>query len=165
MENMSRGHAWRFLDIGRRIERAINLVANVRAVLAIDVDGAALPPLLEYTDSTMTYRRRYFARPELPTTLALLLTDETNPRSLAYQFKALGRHFADLPGAGEERPEESQFNELAGLLVETDVIDLAKGGAERALLEKRLAEIFEKSCGLSDLLSASYFSHVPARVS
>jgi uncharacterized circularly permuted ATP-grasp superfamily protein len=56
MENMSRGHSWRFLDIGRRLERAINLVWNVRAVLATDRDGAALPPLLEYTDSTMTYR-------------------------------------------------------------------------------------------------------------
>ena len=80
MENMTRGHAWRFLDIGRRLERAINLITNVRAVLATDTNGAALPPLLDYTDSTMTYRRRHLARPELPTTLSLLLTDASNPR-------------------------------------------------------------------------------------
>ncbi|MGB8169995.1 MAG: circularly permuted type 2 ATP-grasp protein [Chthoniobacteraceae bacterium] len=166
MENMARGHAWRFLDIGRRLERAINLVTNVRAILAIHDDAAALPPLLDYTDSTMTYRRRYLARPELPATLALLLTDEANPRSLAFQFKALGRHFTELPGAGEGGPEEAQFNDLAALLVETDVFELStQGDAERARLEDRLKDLLCGSWKLSDLLSAAYFSHVPARVS
>ena len=166
MENMSRGHAWRFLDMGRRLERAINLIANIRAVVATDTGGAALPPLLDYTDSTMTYRRRYLARPELPTTLALLLTDASNPRSLAFQFKVLGQHFSELPGAGEARPEENQFSELAAVLVETDVFDLAAHGApSRSLLETRLEELYDKAAGLSDLLTASYFSHVPARVS
>jgi uncharacterized alpha-E superfamily protein len=102
----------------------------------------------------------------MPTTLALLLTDESNPRSLAFQFKTLGIHFSELPGAGEARPEEFQFGELSALLVETDVFDLAtKGAAARSLLEMRLDELYEKGCGLSDLLTASYFSHVPARVS
>jgi uncharacterized circularly permuted ATP-grasp superfamily protein/uncharacterized alpha-E superfamily protein len=166
MENMSRGHAWRFLDIGRRLERAINLITNVRAILATNIDGAALPPLLDYTDSTMTYRRRYLARPELAATFALLLTDETNPRSLAFQFKALGRHFSELPGAGEDGPEEAQFNELASLIVETDVFELTTHGAiERARLEDRLQDLLHGSWQLSDLLSAAYFSHVPARVS
>ncbi len=166
MENMSRGHAWRFLDMGRRLERAINLVANVRAALATDRDGTALLPLLEYTDSTMTYRRRYLARPELPTTLALLLTDEANPRSLAFQFKALGRHFAELPGAGEAGPEETQFSEIAALLTDTDVHELASDGEPaRRRLETMLKQLMDSSCELSNLLSASYFSHVPARVS
>jgi uncharacterized circularly permuted ATP-grasp superfamily protein/uncharacterized alpha-E superfamily protein len=162
MENMTRGHAWRFLDIGRRLERTINLVTNISAILATDSDGTALPPLLDYTDSTMTYRRRYLARPELPTTLALLLTDETNPRSLAFQFKALARHFAELPGAGEGGPEEVAFNNLAALLAEADVSELATHGAvERAWLD----ELLGGSCRLSDLLSAAYFSHVLPRVS
>ena len=166
MENMARGHAWRFLDIGRRLERAINLVTNVGAILASNGDSAALPPLLDYTDSTMTYRRRYLARPELPATLALLLTDDANPRSLAFQFQALGRHFAELPGAGDGGPEETQFNELASLLVETDVFELTTHGAfERARLEDRLQDLLAGSWKLSDLLSAAYFSHVPARVS
>ncbi|HSI11476.1 MAG TPA: circularly permuted type 2 ATP-grasp protein [Chthoniobacter sp.] len=165
MENMSRGHAWRFLDIGRRLERAINLISNVRAVLATDGGCAALPPLLEYTDSTMTYRRRYLARPEMPTTFALLLTDASNPRSLAYQFETLGQHLAGLPGADEGRPEQGHFEDLRALLVQTDIFDLTKDGAPRPLLRSRLDEFFDGSCNLSDLLSASYFSHVPARVS
>ncbi len=166
MENMARGHAWRFLDIGRRLERAINLVTNVRAILATDNVTAALPPLLDYTDSTMTYRRRYLERPELPATLALLLTDDANPRSLAFQFKALSRHFAKLPGAGESGPEEVQFHELTALIVETDVFELTTHGTtEMARLEDRLEDLLCGSWKLSDLLSAAYFSHVPARVS
>lgn len=165
MENMSRGHAWRFLDIGRRLERAINLISNVRAVLATDADCAALPPLLEYTDSTMTYRRRYLARPEMPTTFALLLTDVSNPRSLAFQYETLGQHLASVPGADEGRPEQGHFEDLRALLVETDVFDLSKGGVARSRLSARLEELFNGSCSLSDLLTASYFSHVPARVS
>jgi uncharacterized circularly permuted ATP-grasp superfamily protein/uncharacterized alpha-E superfamily protein len=166
MENMSRGHSWRFLDMGRRLERAINLVANVRAALATSRQDTALLPLLEYTDSTMTYRRRYLARPELTTTLALLLTDEANPRSLAFQFKALGRHFSELPGAGEAGPEETQFSEIAALLIETDVHELASAGEPaRRRLENVLKELMDDCCELSNLLSAAYFSHVPARVS
>jgi uncharacterized alpha-E superfamily protein len=166
MENMARGHAWRFLDIGRRLERAINLVTNVRAILATNNDHAALPPLLDYTDSTMTYRRRYLARPEFPATLSLLLTDDANPRSLAFQFKALGQHFSELPGAGDDGPEEMQFAELSGLIVETDVFELTtRGAGERRLLEDRLQDLLEGSWKLSDLVSAAYFSHVPARVS
>jgi uncharacterized alpha-E superfamily protein len=166
MENMSRGHAWRFLDIGRRLERAINLVSNVRAVLATDTGGTALPPLLEYTDSTMTYRRRFLARPEMPTTLALLITDVSNPRSLAFQYATLGDHLAAVPNADSSRPEQTRYEDLMHLLRETDVQDLAMEGAlGRARLETRLDELYDNSSGLSDLLTASYFSHVPARVS
>jgi uncharacterized circularly permuted ATP-grasp superfamily protein/uncharacterized alpha-E superfamily protein len=166
MENMTRGHAWRFLDMGRRLERAINLVTNVRAVLATDPDGPALTPLLEYTDSNMSYRRRYLARPELPPTLDLLLTDEANPRSLAFQFKALSRHLTELPRAGEAGPEEIQFDEIAALLTDTDVHELAKDGAvARRRLDTVLKQLLESCSELSNLLTASYFSHVAARVS
>jgi uncharacterized circularly permuted ATP-grasp superfamily protein/uncharacterized alpha-E superfamily protein len=166
MENMSRGHAWRLLDIGRRLERAINLITNVHAVVATGGQCPALPPLLEYTDSTMTYRRRYLARPELPTTLALLLADPTNPRSLEYQFDTLGGHFAGLPGAHEGRAEQEYFADLRALLVDTDVFELAPHGASgHSRLEPRLQELGERCSALSDLLTASYFSHTPARVS
>ena len=50
--------------------------------------SAVLEPLLEIADSSMTYRRRYFARPQLSPVLDLLLVDETNPRALAFQLDA-----------------------------------------------------------------------------
>lgn len=166
MENMSRGHAWRFLDIGRRLERASNLVANVRAVLATDSDRTALAPLLEYTDSTMTYRRRYLARPEMPTTFALLINDVSNPRALVFQLEILGHHLSALPGGDGTRPEQIHFDDLMALLRETDAQDFVMQGAlGRARLAARLDELYEAIYQLSDLVTASYFSHVPARVS
>lgn len=166
MENMTRGHAWRFLEIGRRLERAINVAASIRAVVATDESlSTALLPLLEYTDSTMTYRRRYLARPELPATLALLLSDESNPRSLAFQLRTLDQHLRDLPSTNGARLELKKFEELAELLENEDVRALgamAKRGDPQPLAAF-LDEVTQTGYGLSDLLSAAYFSHVPAR--
>ena len=167
MENMTRGHAWQFLDIGRRLERALNVVTNIRAALVIDATGfAALPPLLEYTDSTMTYRRRYRARPDWPTTLGLLLADETNPRSLAFQFQVLAQHLAELPDTGESRPEQRHFDGLAALLAAADVRALGEAvEREPQPLDNLLRRLIAGCSTLAELLSASYYSHVPARVS
>jgi len=167
MENMPRGRASLFLDIGRRIERSLNLIANLRSVLATNASAAAaLAPLLDYTDNTMTYRRLYLARPELPLTFVLLLVDDANPRSLAFQFNALKRHFAELPGAGDGRFEETHFEQLTARLVETDVFALTtQGDPGLASLADRLTELFEGCWKLSDLISAAYFSHVAARIS
>lgn len=163
---MPRGRASLFLDIGRRIERSLNLISNVRSVLAADAFPAALAPLLDYTDNAMTYRRLYLARPELSLTLVLLLTDDANPRSLAFQFNALERHFAELPGPGDARCEEIHFQTLAALLIETDVFGLAMQGVPGcARLADRLNELFDGCWNVSDLISAAYFSHVAARVS
>ena len=54
-----------------------------------------LEPLLEIADSSMTYRRRYFARPQLAPVLDLLLLDDTNTRAVAFQLAArVGAHAA-----------------------------------------------------------------------
>ena len=45
----------------------------------------------------MTYRSRYLANLQIPTVLDLLLTDDTNPRALAYQLDALKNHVLGLP--------------------------------------------------------------------
>ena len=64
MENMTRGHGWRFLDIGRRLERAVNGSRLLRTSFSLGHrHQAMLGPLLEISDSVMTYRRRHFSRP------------------------------------------------------------------------------------------------------
>ena len=168
MENMTRGHAWRFLELGRRLERAINVATNVRAVLATDPAGrAALPPLLEYTDSTMTYRRRHLARPEVAATFDLLLAEPSNPRSLAFQCRMLQRHFEQLPDASGARLDPAPFDATVALLASTDIpalADVARLGDPEPL-DTLLAEVIAGCEALSSLLSASYFSHVTPRLS
>src|SRR6476661_3390052 len=93
MENMTRGHGWRFLDLGRRIERSQNLLALLKATVhPAPRNDAVLGPLLEICDSSMTYRRRYHARPQLSPVLDLLVADDSNPRSLVWQLYQLNRH-------------------------------------------------------------------------
>ena len=90
---MTRGHGWRFLDIGRRLERALRDRAWCAARSSAGPSQVAmLEPLLEIADSAMTYRRRYFAEPQLAPVLDLLLADDTNPRPLAFQLEALAAH-------------------------------------------------------------------------
>src|SRR5262249_18316080 len=35
MENMTRGHGWRLLDLGRRLERSVNVVTLLQAALSL----------------------------------------------------------------------------------------------------------------------------------
>ena len=98
MESMSRGLAWRFLDIGRRIERGVAMVQLCRTSLC---DSQPPPPnvlesVLEVADSAITYRRRYMTSLQVSAVADLLLADETNPRSLAFQLVRLQEHLTLL---------------------------------------------------------------------
>jgi uncharacterized alpha-E superfamily protein len=100
-ENMTRNKGWSFLDTGRRIERAGNMSEAILWLfgrpLARDEEAGRLYFLLEVADSFITYRSRYRLDPMLPLVLDLLLLDETNPRSLAYQLASISQHLAGLP--------------------------------------------------------------------
>src|SRR5207253_10190761 len=88
MESMTRGHGWRFLDMGRKVERSLHMMGLIRATLATVCanEGPLLEALLEIADSSMTFRRRYLSTLQAAPVLDLLLADESNPRSLAYQL-------------------------------------------------------------------------------
>jgi len=98
MENMTRGHGWRFLDVGRRLERAMNAISLIRKALsARPSDNAVLEPLLEIADSSVTYRRRYFARPQLSPVLDLLLLDDSNTRPWRFNWLPCRSTFDTCP--------------------------------------------------------------------
>ena len=96
-ENMTRGHGWRFLDIGRRLERAFQTVHLVRRGMAGMPGEAELSVLLEIADSTLTYRSRYLNAMRANLVLDLLLLDESNPRSVVFQLARLRGHVDELP--------------------------------------------------------------------
>ncbi|WP_425399616.1 circularly permuted type 2 ATP-grasp protein [Aeoliella sp.] len=100
VESMTRSHVFRFLELGRRMERALQSVGLLQSCL-IDSplpSSEVLEALLEIADSVMTYRSRYRASLQLPAVVDLLLTDESNPRSIAYQLGTLERVSQQLPG-------------------------------------------------------------------
>ena len=96
---MVRGPAWRFLDIGRRIDRAANIAKLLLSIAELDMIGAQpiLKLILELLDCRMTYRTRYFDNVQPIGVLDLAITDETNPNSIGFQTAQLVEHVDALP--------------------------------------------------------------------
>jgi len=164
-ENMTRNYAWRFIEMGRRIERASNLVDLMRGLLvgndAIGAEGI-LPLLLELGDSSMTYRSRYLTRPLLLPVLDLLLLDETNPRSVAWQLHRVADHVERLPHAEEAAhrgPDRRLALRMASLVQVTEIESLAKGEQPLPGLDRLLEELEHGLPDLSDLIGRAYFAH------
>ncbi|MDB6064553.1 MAG: hypothetical protein JWR26_761 [Pedosphaera sp.] len=170
MENMTRGLGWRFLDFGRRLERAMHLVKLFRAGLGKEVKTSSiLEPVLEISDSLMTYRRRYFAGVQLTSVLELLLMDEGNPRALAFQLKALRDHAAHLPREANtaESDEQKRLALLSGLLRNADMTKLTQSARSfhHEALDSLLSDFVVELGVLSNQLTHHYFSHTVASVS
>ena len=163
MENMTRGHGWRFLDLGRRLERSATLLLLVRGTLTEDPEGRhLLMPLLDIADSAMTYRRRYFAHAQTDAVLDLLLREAENPRSALFQVLSIDDHLTHLPAIpGRSGPGLKQrlTAELARQLRDLDP------DAPPSRLVARLGELTQAVHSLSDRIAHVYFSHAGARIS
>ena len=160
MENMTRGHGWRFLDFGRRLERACNLVDTLRVAILLEPGSKIAGPLLEYADSSITYRRRYFSEPRLPNALELLISDPANPRSLAFQLLVLRDHAQELPRTQSEAVGDSliqRANRLSETPAEFSVDMVASGEIDN--LRLLFGEIGADLAALSDEITKLYFCH------
>ncbi|MDP9175570.1 MAG: circularly permuted type 2 ATP-grasp protein [Planctomycetota bacterium] len=165
-ESMTRGQAWRFLDMGLRVERAITMSQLVRATLvnAGPAESAVLDAVLEIADSSLTYRRRYLTQLEAPAVVDLLVADETNPRSVIFQLAALEEHLAQLPRdlAHPQRSPDRQT--VLKLRTNLRLADLGaacrparRGG--RVVLGSLMTGVIDSLGRVSEWVSQFYFSH------
>ena len=106
-ENMNRAAGWRFLEMGRRAERAINTVRFARQFAYDEAGGEDLDILLTLVDCQITYRSRYLVGPLLAPVRDLVVLDPYNPRSVAFQVSALNDHIASLPALEGERTDRA----------------------------------------------------------
>lgn len=166
-ESMLRNQGWRFLDMGRRIERAANNVDLLRclAVRPQEHEGLILDALLEVMASAMSYRQRYLAVPAALPMLDMLMLDETNPRSLAYQIAQLSEHLDRLPRptAPDTRRGEDQrlvLDMLTSLRL-ADPVRLAEAGdrSVRDALAYSLTGLFNQLPELSNAIGRQFLSH------
>lgn len=171
MENMTRGPGWRFLDLGRRVERSQRVVELVQAACQVACPVAAVfEPVLEIADNTMTYRRRHYDEPRLLEAIELLLLDESNPRSLKFQVRELRSHVCALPHAANTREvhEERMRVEILDRMLEDGPgmdLELLLPGPEAAPLVQWLERMSGEISAFSDDLTNRYFSHTVPRVS
>lgn len=164
-ENMVRGGGWLFLDLGRRVERAQAIAAEVG--IALDQPPAhiesGLRLVLELCDSVITYRSRYLTVLQPAPVLDLVLADEGNPRGLAFQLEAMWHHLTNVAGHGEG----GLAAEAAALLADSGVLvrrvaDAADQAAAASRLPAELREIEAGIGTLSDRLTRRYFALLPA---
>lgn len=165
-ENMTRGHGWRFLDMGRRMERGLQTVRLIRDGLGFeDLPGdPELAAVLEIADSTLTYRSRYLNSIQADLVLDLLLLDEGNPRSAAFQISKLRKHVDRLP---ESHPASGHPKEARLVLSMLTSIQLAEASelirtdedGRLADLEQFTSRLTADLASLSETLSRVYFTH------
>jgi uncharacterized circularly permuted ATP-grasp superfamily protein/uncharacterized alpha-E superfamily protein len=168
-ESVTREAAWRFLDMGRRLERALNTALVVDQALGVVPSDEApmLEALLDAADSAMTYRRRYRATLQAAPVVDLLAADEGNPRSILFQLVALSDHIAALPRdpmLARRSPEERiAFASLSAFrLLDVDAV-CAPEADTRPALRALCTDLVANMQRLSDALSGSYLA--PATIS
>ncbi|WP_339546057.1 circularly permuted type 2 ATP-grasp protein [Pseudomonas sp. RA_35y_Pfl2_P32] len=168
LDDMTRDEGWRFLMIGRRIERLQFLSSSLAGFLrgAGAFDQAGLEWLLELGNSSITYRSRYLAVAQLIPVLDLLLLDEQNPHAVLFQLKLVSRSLKRLNhdfGAPAEAALPLLVERLAGFDLGCLENPLFGDSSVRAALDglaDLLQEVADVSNQVSDRLALRHFAHV-----
>ena len=155
------------LDLGRRLERARAVIADV--AVALDqppphIEGG-LAMILELCDSAITYRSRYLNVVQPAAVLDLVLVDQGNPRGLAFQLVAMHDHLDELNPGGFGR--EALAGATAGVLAEAEalvatLLAASDQPAAASALPPQLRTLSAELAALSDRIVRRYFSLLPA---
>lgn len=175
LDDMTRDVGWRFLMLGRRIERLQFFAGAIASVLASPALGlqpassglsvATLDSLLLLGNSLITYRSRYLSSPQLLPTLDLLLLDPHNPHALSFQLEMIERGLEQLRdeyGSAVDNPLARAAERLRALdlaVLEPSLFgDIGQQAALTSLVAL-LHDLGEQAAALSDRLSLRYFAH------
>jgi uncharacterized circularly permuted ATP-grasp superfamily protein/uncharacterized alpha-E superfamily protein len=163
-DSMIRGAGWRFLDLGRRIERGIGVAGSVGGVMTGPPAQfeAGLRLALELCDAGSAYASRYRFESRFAQALELVVADRANPRSLIYQLLAIERHLAHEARLGGPLAEPPS---LRREVVAIDAFPYATSRPDRAEeIILALMSLLDDTAGalmaLSDAITRLYFSHV-----
>jgi uncharacterized alpha-E superfamily protein len=169
-EAMPHHYGWRFLDIGRFIERELASLELLK--LALQTAGQPGLPLWEVvlatTDNFTVYRRRYRSQLHPSAILDLSLFNETSPRSVGCMLKCQIRQVAHFPSQGSSSYRNLENRLIIDAtttlhLVDIDTLaDLENFDAAREARAKLLVKLIEPMSTLSNAISHSHFSHVEA---
>ncbi len=151
-ENMYRFTGWRFLSVGRALERADRMTSVLACFADPDAPEGSFDVAVEVGDSVMTHKRRFTVETNRATVIDLLALDNQNPRAVIYQLTELKNQIAMLPNAvagGQLSPLSREILRLhTELAIATpDVLDT-----------EELLALKEEIARLSDSLTATYLT-------
>ncbi|SEQ26910.1 Uncharacterized conserved protein, circularly permuted ATPgrasp superfamily [Amphritea atlantica] len=169
-ESMVRGLGWRFIDMGLRVEKALQGLSLIRsslvAVLPEYQQLQVLESILLSSEVLITFRRRDHSGSDMAQGLELLLHDNSNPRSVFYQVEQLRRHLGELPSAvhGSGLAEEDRYMLEASSAIQLSSLDALVAEDEktktRAGLDQLLARLQYLLQETSNQISTKYFDQI-----
>ncbi|HET9219941.1 MAG TPA: alpha-E domain-containing protein, partial [Terriglobia bacterium] len=125
-----------------------------------------LQVLLQMADSSITYRRRYPMVVEVESVLEVLVSDETNPRALAFQFATLLQEIdrlQEIASEGEGRERELASRALTAVRkAKVDKLAERNPDGRYSALDELIGDLRWTLYEISDVLTASYLSHLTA---
>ena len=152
---MYRFAGWRFLTIGRALESADRVAAQLATFTAKDAPDGALDLCIELADSVMTHRRRYAGAATRETVIDLLALDPENPQGLAFHLSTLREQAELLPRPGMlPGGEGGGMPRLvaAAMRAETGLVTLVPDAVSVPVLSALRGDL----AAMSDILSADY---------
>ncbi len=164
-EGMTRGDGWRFLDIGRRLERALQVIELLRRGLFHEAEDerARIELLLVAADSTMTYRSRYLTSLQANLTIDLLLIDDANPRGLCFQLHRLKEHVERLPEVDTASRRSAESRRVTDAIAAVELADLGSLALVREGRREGLGQLLDRVSDdliqLSEHLTRDYLTH------
>jgi len=151
-DNMFRFSGWRFLTMGRALERADHIASVLIAFADLEAPPGSFDVAIDVGDSVMTHRRRYSVTSNRNTVIDLLALDPGNPRSIMFQVDLLREQEALL--SRFEGPGPLSDLERKILLLHTE---LSVAIPEEVTTE-RLIEMQAGIRTISEELTARYLS-------
>jgi uncharacterized circularly permuted ATP-grasp superfamily protein/uncharacterized alpha-E superfamily protein len=154
-ENMNRSAGWRFLDMGRRTERAINTCRLARTFAPEEASADDLDVMLDLIDSQITYRSRYLTGVALAPVRDMVLLDPFNPRSVGFQIETIGQHIATLPTLRNDGMLEEPSQLIVKLVTEIST------SAAKDLDSTIILALEQKISNFAEAVAARYFLRRP----
>jgi uncharacterized alpha-E superfamily protein len=151
-ENMTQLAGWRFLELGRRIERALLTCRLVRCFAETGAPDGGLDVLLEFADSQISYRQRYVMVAALAPVIDLVMLDPNNPRSVVFQLDRIETHLGALPRSNSTGRLSPVQQIAASIATQLRTADAAK------IDDALIVELEQALMKLSDAISGAYLT-------
>jgi uncharacterized circularly permuted ATP-grasp superfamily protein/uncharacterized alpha-E superfamily protein len=150
-DGMSHGDAWRFLDLGMRIERGSMILQAAQAIIPGSASADDLSALLELADAQSLYRSRYMTMPYIARVYDMILLDPAQPRGLAFQLARIEDQLAAIPPLRSDAMPEAQQRAIRQLRAAVEGLDASEIGT------MTIAELRKQLAALSDAIGKRFF--------
>ena len=164
-DHMTRDIGWRFLNLGRQLERLIFMCDSLLALMNLSVfrNETALELLVSQADSVITYRARYQHRFEWLPTIDLLMFDHSNPRALVRIVYKIQQTLDKLPSGIEDLKHQLEQASFIPQSLQLPALELPIQTSTQLELTQWMLTLKQVALDLSNELGSRYFRMAEAK--